>query len=490
MTDLHDLDLILRSETPVLLIESLEEKRIIELFSRLAIQLGVPLFCWTMTDGLRRAEYAARPQADLAEPAEMLRHVKVSSQPGIYLLLDFHPFLDDPLHVRLIKEIALDFGEVARRMVLVSHALESPPEFRHLSARFSLRLPNRSRLLALIREEAQSWQHAGPRRAFRANRVAVDRLSRTLLGVTESDARRLIRNAIHRDGAITETDVEEITRAKAQLLSAEGSISFEYDTANFGEVAGLENLKAWIDLRRAPFLSDEPDAERPRGIMLLGVQGGGKSLAAKAVAGRFGVPLLRLDFGALYNKYIGETERNLRESLRTSEVMAPCVLWLDEIEKGLAGGSGDEGTGRRIIGTLLTWMAERKAPVFLVATSNDIKQLPPELVRKGRFDEIFFVDLPDTNVRREIFRIHLGKRGLNPDNFDLDQLAAMSEGFSGAGIEQAVVSALYAARSRDSSGVNTRAIAAELQRTQPLSVVMDEQIARLRAWARKRTVPA
>jgi SpoVK/Ycf46/Vps4 family AAA+-type ATPase len=490
MTDLHDLDLILRSETPVLLIESLEEQRILELFSRLAIQFGVPLFCWTMTDGLRRAEYAARSQADLAEPAEMLRHVKVSAQPGIYLLLDFHPFLDNPLHVRLIKEIALGFAEVARRLVLVSHALESPPEFRHLSARFSLRLPNRGRLLALIGEEAQRWQHAGPRRAFRANRAAVDRLSRTLLGVTESDARRLIRNAIHRDGAITETDVEEITRAKYQLLSPDGSISFEYDTASFGEVAGLDNLKAWIDLRREPFLSDEPGAERPRGIMLLGVQGGGKSLAAKAVAGRFGVPLLRLDFGALYDKYVGETERNLRESLKTAEVMAPCVLWLDEIEKGLAVGSGDEGTGRRIIGTLLTWMAERKAAVFLVATSNDIKQLPPELVRKGRFDEIFFVDLPDVAVRGEVFRIHLAKRGLNPADFDLAQLAALSEGFSGAGIEQAVVSALYAARGDDSSGVNTRAIATELQRTQPLSVVMDEQIARLRAWARSRTVPA
>ncbi|WPL18610.1 ATP-dependent zinc metalloprotease FtsH 3 [Thiorhodovibrio winogradskyi] len=490
MTDLHDLDLILRSETPVLLIESLEEQRIIELFSRLAIQFGVPLFCWTMTDGLRRAEYAARPQADLADPAEMLRHIKVSPEPGIYLLLDFHPFLDNPLHVRLIKEIALGFGEVARRLVLVSHALESPPEFRHLSARFGLRLPNRGRLLALIREEAQRWQHAGPRRAFRANRGAVDRLSRTLLGVTESDARRLIRNAIHRDGAITETDVEEITRAKYELLSPEGSISFEYDTAGFGEVAGLEHLKTWIDLRREPFLSDDPKIEHPRGIMLLGVQGGGKSLAAKAVAGRFGVPLLRLDFGALYNKYIGETERNLRESLKTAEVMAPCVLWLDEIEKGLAAGNSDEGTGRRIIGTLLTWMAERKAAVFLVATSNDIKQLPPELVRKGRFDEIFFVDLPDASVRREIFRIHLAKRDINPEHFDLDQLAALSDGFSGAGIEQAVVSALYAARADDSGGVNTRAIATELQRTQPLSVVMDEQIARLRAWARSRTVPA
>ena len=231
-------------------------------------------------------------------------------------------------------------------------------------------------------------------------------------------------------------------------------------------------------------------SDRPKGVMLLGVQGGGKSLAAKAVAGRLGVPLLRLDFGALYNKYIGESERNLRDALRTADVMAPCVLWLDEIEKGLAMGSGDDGgTGRRLLGSLLTWMAERTSAVFLVATSNDISQLPPELVRKGRLDEIFFVDLPDAEVRREIFRIHLRRRDLDPDRFDLDRLAEASDGFTGAGIEQAVVSALYAARSNQGPP-STSSVIAELEGTQPLSVVMDAQIARLRQWAQGRTVPA
>lgn len=490
MNDLHDLELMLRSETPLLLIESLEEPRILQLFSELGLRLGLPVRRWTLTEGLRRVEFAARAQAELSEPPEMLRHIKRSSEAGIYLLLDFHPFLEHPLHVRLLKEIAQGFSaHHPMRLVLVSHALETPPELVHLSARFELRLPDRNRLLALIREEAHRWQEQAPQRRFRASRAAVEQLSRNLLGVTESDARRLIRNAIVNDGAITEDDVAEVMRAKHRLLGPEGAVSFEYDTASFAEVAGLDNLKAWIDRRRDPFLAQTPDGDRPKGVMLLGVQGSGKSLAAKAIAGRLGVALLRLDFGALYDKYIGESERKLREALKTADVMAPCVLWCDEIEKGLAVGSGDEGPGQRILGSLLTWMAERRSAVFLVATSNDVSRLPPELVRKGRLDEIFFVDLPEAEVRRSIFAIHLGQRGLEPERFDLERLAAASEGFSGAGIEQAVVSALYAARA-ERQRPETVTVLAELERTQPLSVVMEAQIEALRRWASGRTVAA
>lgn len=490
LSDLHDLELMLRSDTPLLLIESREEPRILELFTRLGLRLGEPVFRWTVTDGLRRAEYDI-PQPALTEPAAALKHIKATTQSGVYLLLDFHPFLDHPLHVRLLKEIAQGFQTAARRLVLVSHALTTPAELKHLAARVELSLPDRNRLLALIREEAQAWQHAAPNRSFRANRSAVEQLARNLLGVTESDARRLIRNAIRKDGAITESDVSEVTRAKYELLSPDGVVAFEYETAGFGDVAGLDNLKRFLDRRREVFLDGRGGrgVDPPKGIMLLGVQGGGKSLAAKAVAGRFGVPLLRLDFGALYNKYIGESERNLRDALRTADLMAPCVLWCDEIEKGIASGQGDEGTPKRLLGTLLTWMAERSTAVFLVATSNDISGLPPELVRKGRLDEIFFVDLPDTPVRTEIFRIHLARRGLDPARFDLEQLAAASDGFTGAGIEQAVVSALYAAEAEERTP-DTEVLLAELAATQPLSVVMGEQIARLRAWALERTVPA
>jgi hypothetical protein len=496
--DLHDLELLLRSDTPLVLIESVEEPRVIELFARLALRLAQPVFRWSVADGLRRLDLDAEPRRELADPAEALRHIRGTGQAGVYVLLDFHPYLDNPLHVRLLKEIAQGYGELPRTLVLVSYAIQSPPELRHLAARFRLRLPDRNRILGLIREEAQAWQHGEIRRSLRADREAVDQLSRNLLGVTESDARRLIRNAIRNDGAITLDDVAQAKRAKYELLSPSGILGFEYDTRSFADLGGLDNLKAWVDRRRTAFLDPLPGpdgrpADSPKGILLLGVQGGGKSLAAKAVAGRLGVPLLRLDFAVLYDKYIGETERNLRQALETADLMAPCCLWLDEVEKGLASGEGEEGVGRRILGTLLTWMAERRSRVFLVATANDVSRLPPELIRKGRIDELFFVDLPDAQVREEIFAIQLRNRGLDPGSFDLPRLAEASEGFSGAGIEQAVVSALYADSAGDrppGSQPDTEAMLAELDRTVPLALTMDTQIRALRDWALERTVPA
>jgi SpoVK/Ycf46/Vps4 family AAA+-type ATPase len=219
----------------------------------------------------------------------------------------------------------------------------------------------------------------------------------------------------------------------------------------------------------------------------LGIQGCGKSLAAKATAAIFGVPLLRLDFGAIYDKYHGETERKLRESLKTADVMSPCVLWIDEIEKGLAGRGGETGTSQRVLGTFLTWMAEKKSHVFVVATANDISTLPPELVRKGRFDEIFFVDLPTPEIRASILAIHLSNRDQSLGRFDIGGLANAMEGFSGAEIEQAVVAALYAAHA-SKRPLDTAHIQAEIEQTKPLSVVLSERISALREWAAGRTV--
>jgi len=240
--------------------------------------------------------------------------------------------------------------------------------------------------------------------------------------------------------------------------------------------------------RQAAFTGSSA-ADIPKGVLLAGVQGSGKSLAARAVAGLWGLPLLRMDFGALYDKYIGETEKNLREALAMADAMAPCVLWIDEIEKGVAQESADQGVSRRVLGTLLTWMAERKSRVFLVATANNVMQLPPELIRKGRLDELFFVDLPDARVREDIFRIHLGSRELPIERFDLVTLAAASDGFAGAEIEQAVVSAVYSAAARQEE-VGLGHVLGALNDTSPLSVVMAERIQALRSWARDRAVMA
>jgi len=278
-------------------------------------------------------------------------------------------------------------------------------------------------------------------------------------------------------------------QAKYELLNRNGVLSFEHDTARFSDLGGLKKFKTWLEARRKALDGTAGKLEPPKGVMLIGVQGCGKSLAAKAAAGILNVPLLRLDFGALYNKFHGETERNLRESLKQAEVMNPCVLWIDEMEKGLATGSGDSGLSRRILGTFLTWMSEKNQSVFVVATANDITALPPELVRKGRFDEIFFVDLPSPGVRADILRIHLKMRDFDLKSFDLAQMTQMTDGFSGAEIEQAIVSALYTASAAEEP-LATAHVLAECRRTRPLSVVMREKIEGLRAWAAERTVPA
>ena len=279
-------------------------------------------------------------------------------------------------------------------------------------------------------------------------------------------------------------------QAKYELLNRGGALQFEYDTAKFSDVGGLSKLKTWLTQRKTAFRREQSAAhlDPPKGILLIGIQGCGKSLAAKATAGIFGTPLLRLDFGALYDKYHGETERKLRESLKTADVMSPCVLWIDEIEKGIAGRGGETGTTQRVLGTFLTWMAEKETPVFVVATANDISALPPELVRKGRFDEIFFVDLPGLRVRASILAIHLTNRDQSLGDFDIEGLAKSMDGFSGAEIEQAVVSGLYAAHALGES-LGTKHILREIEQTKPLSVVMAERVAALRDWAEGRTVP-
>jgi SpoVK/Ycf46/Vps4 family AAA+-type ATPase len=489
MNDLHDLELLLRSRVPLITIETREEKRVTRLFGRLAVRLAMPVMSWSATTGLQRIDYVAAPQRHASEPRQALGQIRATATPTIYLLLDFHPYLDDHYNIRLIKEIALDYQTLGHTLVLISHEVTLPMELGGFSARFSLSLPDTKQLEEIIREEADHWSATNNGGKVRTDRRTLDLVITRLRGLTTVDARRLARSIIYDDGAISAGDLDRLTRARYQLLESGGALSCEFNTTDFADIGGLEKLKHWIGLRRKPFLEGDTTPDAPRGILLVGVQGGGKSLAAKAVAGMWQIPLLRLDFGTLYNKFFGETERNLREALKAAESMAPCVLWIDEIEKAIASGDYDSGTSRRILGSLLTWLSERTARVFIVATANVIEHLPPELIRKGRLDEIFFVDLPDTATRAEILAIHLRKRDHKPLDFDLSELAELTRGFSGAEIEQAIVAATYLAREQQSL-MNTGHIRAEIQQTRPLSLVMAEKVARLRAWAKNRTVPA
>jgi SpoVK/Ycf46/Vps4 family AAA+-type ATPase len=351
-------------------------------------------------------------------------------------------------------------------------------------------LPTENERGKIIQRVADEWAHEHPGSRLQADSKAYELLVRNLAGLTYRDTEQLARNAIYMDGAITKSDLPGVMQAKYELLNRGGALQFEYDTARFSDVGGLSRLKKWLTQRKAVFRGDESAAhlDAPKGILLIGVQGCGKSLAAKATAGIFGAPLLRLDFGAIYDKYHGETERKLRESLKTADVMSPCVLWIDEIEKGIAGRGGETGTTQRVLGTFLTWMAEKKSQVFVVATANDISALPPELVRKGRFDEIFFVDLPNKEIRASIFAIHLTSREQKLSSFDIHSLADATQGFSGAEIEQAVVAAFYAAHATQEP-LDSKHMLNEIRQTKPLSVVMREQISALRQWAEGRTVP-
>jgi ATP-dependent 26S proteasome regulatory subunit len=488
MNDQRDLEVLIASRNPIISIETQEEARVLKLVSRIAAAKTVSCNVWSVAEGLR-GPLSGQP-AKPADATQALRQID-SSGPGLYVLLDFHPYLENPVNVRLIRKIAQDYELTPRTIIFVSHALKIPPELEKLTTPFRLSLPDAEAIKTIVKEEVAAWEATNPGQSVQGEREAFDTLLRHLNGLSAEDVRRLARGAIADKGAITMDQVGRIVSRKHEMLAKDSVLSFELDTARFSDVAGLVSLKKWLEHRKQAFLGDAAalGLDVPKGIMLLGVQGCGKSLAAKATAGAWAVPLMRLDFGGLYNKYLGETERNLREALEVADAMSPCVLWMDEIEKGVATNDNDGGESRRLLGTLLTWMAERKTKVFLVATSNDIERLPPELVRKGRLDEIFFVDLPDATAREEIFKIHLKRRKQDPATFEVPAMVAKSEGFSGAEIEQAVVGSLYAAHAAGEK-LSTANVVAEVERTRPLSVVMAEKIAYLRIWAADRTVKA
>jgi hypothetical protein len=489
----RELEMLLASHFPLLLIESREEARVISLLREAGQRAGRGrewgLFQWSATDGLRRMDGEnTTPNRTLNEPAALLRHLKSTNLAGVYVLCDFHPYLADAINVRLLKDVAQSYDQVARTIVLISHEVTCPQELEHLTARLRFGLPSRNERHMIVMKVAHQWAKAKGQPANIDTNV-LEQLVDNLAGLDSPDTERLARQAIFNDGALTAADLPLVLAAKYQLLNRGGTLTYEPDTAKFAEIGGLAKLRPWLQSRKAAFDGTAPGLDPPKGMVLLGVQGCGKSLACRAAAGILGVPLLRLDFGSLYSKWHGESEKNLRESLRAAEALAPCVLWIDEMEKAIASGDGDSGVSRRVLGTFLTWLADQRSRIFVVATANDITALPPELVRKGRFDEIFFVDLPKETARVEILKIHARKRNVTLTPQELAALAARSEGYSGAELEQAIVAALYTAHSTKLP-MSASLIAHELKSTQPLSVVMGEQIASLRAWARDRTVPA
>jgi AAA+ superfamily predicted ATPase len=492
---------LLDTRTAITVIETHEERRVAALFEAVSKRTQREVWTWSVSRGLRVAhglklkllDFAPETTADANTTRELpaaLEQVGRMQEPALVVFLDVHPYLSNPAVTRAFKELALQCETLSRQLVFVGHDIKLPEELAPLASRFEIEPMTIERVKALFGDELQR-QRSRSGKDVAGARSTLDSLLRHMIGMPESAVRHLVRLTLG-DGQITAADLAAVLSAKQASLGVAELLVFEQNLPPLDDVAGMAALKRWLALRRRPFL--EPGASGlppPRGVLLLGVQGAGKSLAAKAIAASWQVPLFRMDFGALFDKYQGESERKLREALKVAEAMQPCVLWMDEIEKGLAGGSGDgdTGAGKRMLGTLLTWMQERRSSVFLVATANDIESLPPELMRKGRFDEIFFVDLPTPATREGILRIHLGRHRVAFDAAALQRLVVMSEGFSGAEIEAAVVAARYEAHAL-SKAADAALVAAEIARTRPLSVTRAETVRALRGWAAGRTVSA
>jgi AAA+ superfamily predicted ATPase len=493
-----ELDLLVRARYPLVYLLSWEEQRIDAMLTELASRHGKHLLDWSVTRGLRRIG-GTRGKLGMgvdgvADPLKVLQAIGKLAEPSLVVLKDFHPYLDDPKVVRGLRELAVDLKQSYSTLVLLSPVLKIPAELEKEMSVLDVPLPGPAELGELLREIVTVVRE-NKRATVALTGEEAGRLVRAAQGLTLAEAENAFAKAIAVDGTLGADDIELVLDEKRQVIRKSGLLEYHATDATLGGVGGLEYLKSWLDRRAAAF-GEEARAfglPEPKGLLMLGVQGCGKSLTAKAIASQWKLPLLRLDMGRIFAGFIGSSEENIRRAIRMAEGVAPVVLWIDEIEKGLSGtGSSDHsdgGTTARVFGALLTWMQEKTAPVFIVATANRIESLPPELLRKGRFDEIFFIDLPSQRERAEIFAIHLARRGRRPDAFDLATLAAASRGFSGAEIEQAVVSALYDAFDRRSELLQTD-VERALAETRPLSATMREDIERLREWARTRTRPA
>jgi SpoVK/Ycf46/Vps4 family AAA+-type ATPase len=484
---LHDIEVLIESNHRLIVVETEREGCFIEGFKKLARHSSLPFFIWTSTRGLSRLAEGYSTQTINKDIPQLFSQIENTQQRGVYVLVDFHPFLADPISIRHIKDVL--FNKTGHHLILLSQKIEIPQELRTFAIDYELPLPDKTELKRIVNDLAVEWlSDSGSRLKVEKNRI-LDGFIKGLCGLTASDATRLARHAIFDDGIISEQDVKQLGKSKFELINQDEVLEYEMDYQVLDDLAGFDNLKKWLALRKDVFLGNKqiPGADTPKGMLLLGVQGCGKSLAAKAVAGSWRVPLLYMDFGALYNRWQGQTEENMRNALETAQKMSPCVLWLDEIEKGISARSASDDTSRRLLATFLTWLAENKHPVFVVATANDVSELPPELMRKGRFDEVFFVDLPDLVTRKKILEVHLKNRDQGLPN-DLKRVAQSTDGFSGAELEQLVVSALYE-NHHGTVNLNSDMLLEQAQKTRPLSVLVAEKIQALRDWASSRATP-
>lgn len=555
---LNRLKVLINSSTPIVVMETSEETLAVNMVRAACTELNMATFEWSIADGLlrsgsnaqsdppkaaaaradragnfvastyaqarsvlspgsgeaerlMRAIMSGAPSTDAApaagstagataiyntrDPVQALANMASTTIEAVFILKDFHRHMDDPVVVRRLRDVGQKFATNRRTVIITAPEITVPPELSKLVEYFDLPLPDRDHLRDIVHDTYTRLSKTYTLK-LQLDAVGVDAIAANLRGLTEQEAERAISQALVTRYALCPETITDVLEAKKQLLRHSGMLEFVDALDNMSSVGGLENLKRWLGQRRGAWedAAREFGLEPARGMIILGVQGCGKSLCARAVAGEWKLPLVKFDTSAVYDKYIGETEKRIRKVFQVAESLAPCILWIDELEKVFAGSapdsaSADAGVSSRLLGSFLSWMQDKKAPVFVAATSNNVNVLPPELIRKGRFDELFFVDLPNQAEREQIFSIALAKRKRNTAKFDLEQVAAAAKGYSGAEIDAAVQGALYAAYS-EKKPLSTQLLIEALSQTVPLSTTRAEEIAALREWARTRAVPA
>jgi AAA+ superfamily predicted ATPase len=510
------LRILIDSSTPIVVIETVEEMRAVREVRAACAALNMDVFEWSIASGLTRcgtgselipdaamSPYAAGQGPDSnaqaiynsREPAQALGNLEGMTVEAAFILKDFHRHMDDPVVVRRLRDVGQKFSANRRTIIITAPSLEIPPELGSLVEYVDMPLPDRQRLRQVVDETVV---RLGKTRSLKKtlDAAGMNALTESLRGLTEEEAERALSQAIVAHYGLTPEVVTDVWQAKRELLRHSGMLDFVETSQTLDGVGGLENLKQWLAQRRGAWdaSASEFGLDPAKGVIILGVQGCGKSLCAQAIAGEWGLPLVKFDSAAIFDKYIGETEKRIQKVFKVAEGLAPCVLWIDELEKVFAGSgpdsaSVDAGVSSRILAAFLSWMQDRIVPVFVAATCNNVTVLPPELIRKGRFDELFFVDLPTNTERKRILAIQLKARKRNPEEFDLDRISAEAKGFSGAEIAAAVQTALYAAFAGKHELTNEDLLTA-FTKTVPLSVTRSEEIQELRNWAQTRAVPA
>jgi ATPase family protein associated with various cellular activities (AAA) len=491
-----EIETLIRARYPILYIISNEELRVQDLLLEIAARRQKKVFIWTCSSGLVPAGTSIQSQkgrnSATKDPLAALDLVIDQVEPAIFLFKDFHPFLSRNNYavIRRLKDIALHLKNSFKTIVLISPVMEIPAELDKEVTVLNFPQPTKedlSILLDKIMQEVRELKQV----QIELDQEGRERFLQAALGLTLGEAENVFAKIIVKDQRLGAEHITEVFAEKQQIIRKSGLLEYYAANEDFSSVGGLTVLKDWLNKRAVAFTSEARGfgLPAPKGILLLGVQGCGKSLCAKAVSRVWQLPLLRFDMGRMFGSLVGSSEENVRRAISVAESVAPAVFWVDEIDKAFAGtqssGASDGGTTARVFGTFITWLSEKNAPVFVVATANDVSQLPPELLRKGRLDEIFYVDLPSPAERGEIFRIHLAKRQRNPEEFDLTKLVAASEDFSGAEIEEAIISALYDAFYARQE-LATAHVRAALEQTVPLAKTMAEKVAAQRNWAKGR----